>query len=117
GGRVELARAQPAEGCGDLPCAYPGGIEKCLALDQLDRRAAGRDRGSATLGLERGASDPVPCDLQVDPHEIAARRTAGRAGAVGRVQTAASARRGEMVLQGVHRGEDYGPSLPLPAGS
>jgi hypothetical protein len=114
---VELARAEPTELCGYLVRADARRGQERPAGDELDDHAPSCRDGSASFGVKGCARDVPTLHLEVDADEVAAGRTAGGAGSIGRIKPAAAARRGEVILERSHRPNDKGPSLPLPDGS
>ena len=84
-GRVALGGGQPAQLALDLIGADPRRVEQRRTAQQGNRRAAGRENGTAAARvearLEHAAGGVALPNSDGDPHQIAARGTAGGTGA------------------------------------
>jgi hypothetical protein len=113
---VDLDRGQAAEGVHDLLVGEVHRLVDAAALDQLGGHAGARDGRTAPEGLEPGILDLPVLDLQADLHDVAARRGAHLAHAIGILQVTHVAGVHEVVhhggiIQGV--GFAHGSTLTL----
>ena len=67
--------------------------------DERDRGAGGGDGRAAALGVEAGVGDAVAVDGEVDAHEVAAGRAAGRRRVRAGGHVSAPAREAQMLLE------------------
>ena len=101
-GSVELPRGEATQLTGDVRRADAGRIQHAAALDERHDRAAGRDRGPATVRVERHLRDATVTEHQRNPHEVSAGSAAGAAHVrPGRHGTAAG-RLHQVLLEGMH---------------
>lgn len=106
-GGMGLAGREPAELFSYALRAEPSRLEQRGPLHQLDASTACGDRGAAPLGLERRKRDSTACDLERQPHQVAARSASCAADDGPLRHGAAAARQLQVPLEGrlVHAGQ------------
>ena len=113
-GRVALRRDQTAQRSRDLVGADARRIEQLAALRERRSGASGGDRAAAAVRVEPRGDDALAVEGHRHPHDVAAGRAAGRAGACARRHEAAPVRTLEMLAQrhgtSIARGAEIRPA-------